>query len=312
MGGHFVASADYSGANGRKLLSGGGQVYSTFYGQDINELPDDLVIHDSLVPQRLNSNFGEILYTANDRVSNYNALILALQGRFSRSFFNASYTHSSSSDDTQLFPSYINVHQWYGPSIWNAPNRFSLAWNYNLPDVYGNRGLVGHIGSGWIISGTAAIQSGYPLAVSTNAPFEPITNSSGQFVGYAPGSGDYNADGDDFDFPDAASYSQGKSRHAFLRGIFSPGQFPQPAFGMEGNEKFDRFTGPNFDEWDTSLLKNTKVREDLKFQLRFDFFNDFNRANLTSMDTNLPDATFGQATSQLTPRFFQIGGNLVF
>jgi hypothetical protein len=312
MGGHFVASADYSGANGRKLLSGGGQVYSTFYGQDINELPDDLIIHDSLVPHRLNTNFGQILYTANDRVSNYNALILALQGRFSRSFFNASYTHSSSWDDTQVYPSYINVHQWYGPSIWNAPNRFSLAWNYSLPDVYGGRGLVGHIGSGWIISGTAAIQSGYPLAVSTNAPFEPITNSSGQYIGYAPGSGDYNADGDDFDFPDAASYSQGKSRHAFLQGIFSPGQFPQPAFGMEGNEKFDRFTGPNFDEWDTSLLKNTKIREDLKFQLRFDFFNDFNRANLTSMDTNLPDATFGQATSQLTPRFFQIGGNLVF
>ncbi|MGB7134187.1 MAG: TonB-dependent receptor [Acidobacteriaceae bacterium] len=312
MGGRFVASVDYSGANGRKLMSGGGQVYGTFYGQDINELPDDLIIHDSTVPQRLNTNFGQILYTGNDRVSNYNALILALQGRFSRSFFNASYTRSSSWDDTQLYPSYINVHQWYGPSIWNAPNRFSLTWNYNLPDVHAEHGLAGHMGSGWTLSGTAAIQSGYPLAVSTNAPFEPITNSAGQYVGYQAGSGDYNADGDDLDFPDAASYSQGKSRHAFLQGIFSPGQFPQPAFGQEGNEKYDRFTGPNFDEWDASLLKRTTIFEDVNFQFRFDFFNVFNRANLTSMDTNLPDATFGQATSQLTPRFFQIGGNFIF
>lgn len=148
MGNHYVASVDYSGANGRDLLSGGGQVYNVSYGQDINELPGDLIIHNSTVPTRLNTNFGEIYYTANDRVSNYNALILALQGRFNRSFFNASYTRSSSWDDTQVYPSYINVHQWYGPSIWNAPNRLSLTYDYNLPDVNSGHGLVGRAASG--------------------------------------------------------------------------------------------------------------------------------------------------------------------
>ena len=312
MSSHYVASIDYSGANGRNLLSGGGQVYNVSYGQDINELPGDLIINDSPVPKRLNSNFGEVLYTANDRVSNYNALILGLQGRFSRSFFNASYTRSSSWDDTQVFPSYINVHQWYGPSIWNAPNRFSLTWNYNLPDVNGAHGFLGHAGSGWTISGTAAIQSGYPINVSTNAPFEPITNGSGQYVGYEPGSGDYNADGDNFDFPDVSGYSQGSSRHAFLHGIFASGQFPQPAFGQEGNEKYDRFVGPNFDEWDSALLKNTKIAEGLNFEFRFEVFNVFNRPNLVNVDTNLPDGTFGTATGQDTPRFVQFGGNFTF
>jgi hypothetical protein len=312
MGGHYVASVDYSGANGRDLLSGGGQVYSTFYGQDINELPGDLIVHNSVVPTRLNPNFGEVQYTANDRVSNYDALILALQGRFSRSFFNASYTRSSSSDDTQVFPSYINVHQWYGPSAWNAPNRFSLTWNYELPNVNQGHDFVGRIGSGWMVSGTAAIQSGYPVAVSTNAPFEPITGASGAFVGLQPGSGDYNADGDDYDFPDVANYSQGSSRQAFLHGIFSSGQFPQPAFGEEGNEKYDRFVGPNYDDWDAALLKDTKITEALNFKFRFEVFNIANRANLTSFDSNLPDATFGQATAQLPPRFIQFGGNLIF
>ncbi|MGA8111010.1 MAG: carboxypeptidase regulatory-like domain-containing protein, partial [Acidobacteriaceae bacterium] len=267
---------------------------------------------NSTVPTRLNTNFGEVYYTANDRVSNYNALILALQGRFSRTFFNASYTRSSSSDDTQVYPSYINVHQWYGPSIWNAPNRFSLTWNYNLPDVMHDQGFVGRVGSGWIISGTAIIQSGYPINVSTNAPFEPVTNSSGQYIGYKPGSGDYNADGDNEDYPNVASYSQGSSRHAFLNGIFSAGQFTQPTFGQEGNESYDRFVGPNFDEWDTALLKNTRIAEGVNFEFRFEVFNTFNRANLINVDNNLPDGNFGKATSQDTPRFVQLGANITF
>jgi Carboxypeptidase regulatory-like domain len=312
LGSHFVAGVAYSGSNGRDLLSGGGQVYNVSYGQDINELPDDLIIHNSPVPTRLNTNFGEIVDTLNDRVSNYNGLILSLQGKFTRSFFNASYTHSSSWDDTQVFPSYIDVHQWYGPSNWDASNRFSITWNYRVPDVSGDKGFLGRTASGWAISGTGIYQSGYPFTVSTNAPFEPITDASGQYVGYAPGSGDYNADGDDLDYPDASSYAQGTSRQAFLKGVFTPGQFPQPTFGQEGNEQFNRFTGPNFMEWDTGLLKNTSIREGVNFQMRFEFFNLFNRPNLTSMDSNLPDATFGTATSQFTPRFLQIGGNLTF
>jgi hypothetical protein len=174
-------------------------------------------------------------------------------------------------------------------------------------------GLLGHVGSGWILSGTTILQSGYPVNVSTNAPFIPVVNSSGVFTGYAAGSGDYNADGDNYDFPDVSSYHQGTSRQAFLHGAFTPANFPQPAtFGAEGNEVFNRFTGPNFEEWDASLLKNTKIREGINFQLRLEDYNVFNRANLTNMDTNLPDASFGQATSQMIPRFLQIGGNLIF
>jgi hypothetical protein len=326
MGGHYVASIDYSGANGRDLLSGGGQVYNVSYGQDINELPGDLIMHDSTVPTRLNTNFGQVAYTGNDRVSNYNALILALQGRFSHSFFNASYTRSSSFDDTQVFPSYIDVHQWYGPSLWNAPNRFSLTWNYELPNVSEGHGLLGHVASGWIISGTAAVQSGNPINVSTNAAFSPVCSNetngacfnNGTFI---PGAvisgdagGDYNADGDNNDYPNVTNYSQGTSRHAFLTGIFSSGQFTTPALGQEGNEKYNRFVGPNFDEWDSALLKNTKIAEGVNFEFRFEVFNVFNRANFvdSDMDVNLPDATFGRATQQDTPRFIQLGGNLTF
>jgi len=324
MGGRYVASADFSGANGRNLMSGGGQVYNVNYGQDINVLPGDLILHNSTVPTRLNTNFGSISYTANDRVSNYHAFIVALQGRFSRSFFNASYTRSSSWDDTQVYPSYVNVHQWYGPSIWNAPNRFSLTWYYNIPDVQNDKGLLGHVASGWAISGTVAAQSGNPVNVYTNAPFEPTCSNEPNNNCYANGAlipgaifsgnngGDFNADGDNLDYPDVSTYAQGTSRHAYLNGIFSSGQFTQPTFGQEGNEQYDRFVAPNFNEWDSALLKNTKIYEGVNFQFRFEVFNTFNRPNLINVDNNLPDGNFGKATSQDTPRFIQLGGNLTF
>jgi hypothetical protein len=308
----FVASVAYAGANGRSLMSGGGQVYNVSYGQDINELPGDLIIHNSPTPTRLNTSFGQVLYTQNDRESNYNALILGVRGRFAHAFINASYTHSVSKDDTQVFPTYIDPHQYYGPSIWDAPNRLSVAGNYEIPAYHEGLGPVGRIVSGWELSGTGILQSGTPFTVSTNAAFNPIVGTGGTYTGYASGSGDYNADGDNFDFPNVSSYHYATGRRNYLQGLFTAANFPQPSFGSEGNELYDNFREQGFAEWDSALLKNTKITERVAFQLRFEFFNLFNRPNLENVDTNLPDGNFGKATGQYTPRFMQIGGNLTF
>jgi hypothetical protein len=166
--------------------------------------------------------------------------------------------------------------------------------------------------SGWQLSGTGILQSGTPFTVSTNAAFNPIIGPNGTFIGYAPGSGDYNADGDNYDFPDVISYHQPTSRKAYLKGLFPLSNFPQPAFGSQGNQLFNQFREPGFAEWDASVLKNTAITERVLFQLRFEFFNLFNRTNLNTVDANLPDGNFGRATAQYTPRFMQIGGNIIF
>jgi hypothetical protein len=320
LGRRLVGSVIYTGATGRKLLSGGGQVFNVSYGQDINVVAGDLIAHGSVVPTRLNPSFGQVNYTQNDRESNYNAFILALRGRFNRAFFNASYTRSASKDDTQVYPTYINPHQYYAPSIWDTPNRFSLAWNYEIPGYHDGKGLVGRVATGWQLSGTTIIQNGNPITVSTNAPFKPSTDANGvpikdangRFVGTAPGSGDYNADGDNRDYPDVASYSYKNSRKDYLNGIFTAANFTTPALGVEGNERYGAFRAPGFQQWDAALLKNTPSMESVSFQLRFEFFNVFNHPNLINVDVNQPNATFGKATGQATPRFIQIGGNLTF
>ncbi len=313
IGSRFVASVGYSGSHTDNLVGNNNQAGIVSYGVDINEVAGDLIQHNSLSPTRLNPSFGAINYSDNNRYGNYNAAIFAFRGRFSRGFFDASYTRSSSKDDAGNYPTAVNPSQFYGPSPWDVPHRFSLTLNYELQGLNGGRGVIGHVTGGWGISGTSIYQSGYPFTVVNTAPFAPVTDASGKFIGYAPGSGDYNANGDNLDYPDVSSYKQGTSRQAFLSGIFSPGQFTAPAtFGTSGNEKSNRFRGPSFAETDASFYKNNRLTERLNLQLRFEFYNIFNRPNLTNVDANPVDATFGIARSQQLPRWWQVGAKIAF
>ena len=49
--------------------------------------------------------------------------------------------------------------------------------------------------------------------------------------------------------------------------------------GTEGNERWGQFRNPGFAETDGALQKDTKLTERLRIQLRFEFFNLFNRDN---------------------------------
>ena len=157
IGSRLVGSVIYSGTRATDLLSGGGQQFNVNYGVDINSYPGDLIQHNSLIPTRLNQSFGQILYTTNDRYSSYNGLIVSVRERFGdRGFVTASYTRSSSKDDTQVYPTWTNPGQYYGPSVWESPNRFSLAWNYTLPGLNSGHGFWGRTTSGWSLTGTTS------------------------------------------------------------------------------------------------------------------------------------------------------------
>ncbi len=67
-----------------------------------------------------------------------------------------------------------------------------------------------------------------------------------------------------------------------------------PTPGQEGNEKANQYRNPPFFETDASLLKDTRIAERLSLQLRFEFYNIFNYANLNGIDANLADGTFGK------------------
>jgi hypothetical protein len=291
LGSHLVASLLYSGSHSSGLVSGGNQIGQVSYGTDINAQPGDLLNKPpGSAPSRLNSSFGVINYTDNDRVGNYNGITFDLRGRFKRAFFDVSYTRSSSKDDAGYYPTSIDPHQFYGPSPWDIPNRFSLSFNYEFPGS-------GVLAGGWGASGTSIYQSGTPFTVFNGASFT--------------GGGDYNADGDNLDYPNVTNYNQGTG-DAYHTGIFQPGQFTAPTPGTNGNEQVNQFRNPHFAQTDLTIYKNTRVWKSVNLQLRFEFYNLFNHPNFINVVSDLSAGNFGTVSGQTLPRWWQVGAKIEF
>jgi hypothetical protein len=323
LGRIFAATVGYSGSHSYDIVGNGNSTGGVSYGVNVNVLPGDLITHESLAPTGLNPSFGSILYAENNRYGNYNGVFFDLKGRVSRGFIDASYTRSSSKDDGLAYPSPDNSSQYYAPSNFDVPNRISLSFNYSLKGLNDGKGAVGYLTGGWGISGTSIFQSGYPLTAANFNSYNPVCqntavgappcpSATNPAVGYAPGSGDYNADGNNLDYPNATSYQQSTNNKAWLTGAIPKTNFATPTFGSEGNEKPMQFRGPNFLETNANFYKDTPITERINFQFRFELFNVFNRANYANVDANIPDGSFGAATGSHAPRFFQIGGRISF
>lgn len=55
--------------------------------------------------------------------------------------------------------------------------------------------------------------------------------------------------------------------------------------------------GPGINNWDLSLLKDTKITERQRIEFRAEFYNAYNHAQFSNPDHNAVSPTFGQVTS---------------
>jgi hypothetical protein len=314
IGKHIVVSANYAGSQAVNLPEG--DVASINLDNDVNRVTGNLVVHNNILT-RPNSSFGTIFYTVNGNQSSYNAFIATVKGRFgSKDNFQASYTRSESSDYGQQYPDTSLAPSTYkGPTSFNTPQRFSLSESLQLP-LFTNRNLITReVAGGWVVSGAVILQSGNPFTVYTTAAFQPTFNSSNQVNGFKAGSGDYNADGYNYDFPNAPTngYQHTTSRQAYINtGVISASQFPIPALGTNGNEQRNLFSGPGYANADLSLLKNIVIREPYRLEGRVEFFDLLNHPNLTSFVSDLSSSNFGRATQAFNPRYIQLGARFIF
>lgn len=312
LAGHFVLGALYSGNRSPDLVLG--NVTSLGANYDINRYAGDLVTNVNVL-HRLLPSFGAINYTKNGDKSGYNALIVTASGRIgSRESFQASYTRSSVHDYGYQFPdANVAPSNYEGPTSFNVPNRLSVTYNAGLPLLRNTNAVIRTIAGDWQLSGTLIAEDGFPFTVYTSAAFAPAI-SNGVVTGLATGSGDYNGDGYNYDWPNIPStgYSQPSNRHAFLSGLFPASTFGIPQLGTEGNEQRNRFNGPGLLQWDSALMKNFSFTERLKLQMRFEFFNVLNHPNLNGVVSDLSSSSFGKSTSTLVPRYLQIGAKFQF
>ena len=252
-----------------------------------------------------------ILQTADVGQSNYNAMWVTAQKNFHNGFeFEANYDLSKSLDLGSLSTSelqdstrpYLN----YGPSDFDTRHRVAGRAVYNFP-FKGNR-LV----TGFRLIGVVQYQTGNPLNVTTTSTFTGISGVLHPNV-IAPITYPKNRS--------SATTVQWFSNSVCTQAATTPGcifQIPTTGFGDLSR---NALTGPGFADVDVSLEKNTKIYNNLNFQLRADAFDIANHPSFGNPGlTASPGSTsFGVITSTRFPtgdsgssRQLQFAAKLVF
>lgn len=316
--GRTVVGINYSGS----------RTWDSIVGTDYNRFAGDLL--DARL-NRLNQSFGAMTYVFNFNKSTYNAMIASVRKDFgARGTMQASYTLSRVTDLYQGGSRSVGFESAPDPrQLGDRPadagfdfrHRVSSSGVYRLPALFATSAIGRGIFGGWEVGATGIAQTGAPFTVTNNAPFNPIRDSSGKVIGINPNSGDYNADGFNYDFPNQAPNLTRKfSRGSFLgsnagRALYTLDQFPTPTIGTQGNGQRSYFRQQGFLGINMSLIKNNRLPflgESGNLQLKFEFFNVINRVNLGGVVSQVNNFNFGKILSQSDPRVVQIGARIAF
>lgn len=238
--------------------------------------------------------FSSILYVESNASSSYHSLQLRSEKRTSHGLaLLLSYTYSKSFDDiSSVFAGSVgsglpqNSHDLSadrGPSDFNAVNRFSGSFVYDLPVrhlwTHGPARLL----DDWQASGIVTAQSGSPFTVVLAG--SPAASAAAFGNPYRPDLvGNPFVAGTVAANPSCAAPAQVGTTQNW----FNPCAFASPA-GFFGTEGRNVLTGPGFTDIDFSLAKSMALRsENHRLQFRGDFFNLFNHPNF-----DIPGHVFG-------------------
>jgi len=240
--------------------------------------------------------------------STYQALQMNITKRFSHGFaIQGAYTYSHSIDNAsdplvpgagnQSFPrDSLDLGPERGNSDFDVRQRLVMNYSWQLPFGRGTKqwadGALGRVLEGWSVSGITVFSSGLP--------YDVFTNVDTQHTGFASRP--------DYD-PTATvtPSSLPRTQTGPLVGYFS-----DPAFGSAGNIGRNVFRGPGINNTDFVTTKQISISERTKLDLRFEFYNLFNRVQFNQPDNMIADgAGFGQSTSEYIRPDFTTGARQI-
>jgi hypothetical protein len=248
--------------------------------------------------------FGQFNYTEDNGTSNYDALQVKVERRFSEGLtFLGAYTWSHcldiSSGGTDSAPQTIyDMGRDYANCDFDITHMFVFSSAYQLPIGRGRHfgsnwgGVTDALLGGWTLSGIWSLQSGSPFSVSL--PFDVANVNGGfqraQLVGN----------------PLPPGFKQ------TINAWYNPAAFALPAPYTFGNLGRNTLRGPSQDVLDVALAKDFQLRESLRLQFRGEFFNLPNLANFSPPGLGASagfSALAGSANTAVdTPTFMKIFG----
>jgi hypothetical protein len=251
--------------------------------------------------------------------SNYNALEMMLQKRFSRGLqFQAAYTFSKSIDDGSTFEETLDPFNFRASralSLFNSAQRFVVSYDWELP-VRKYSGFTGKVLDDWEVSGITQFQSGFPIRLNTEDDTELINSLF--FLGTEAPS--LVAPFKKLD-PTKTYTNLGLTTPGYW---FNPNDFataatpngaPVPPLGSFNNGTQRTICcGPGLIDWDFSVHKKIPLSETKYFQFRAEIFNVFNHTNYSNPDGGFSDGptSFGKIATAGDPRLLQFALKFFF
>ena len=218
-------------------------------------------------------NFGNILQLNTIGTSNYNALQTVLRLRAWHGLTSQfAYTWSHSLDEISEYREPVvddtyNPKLDYGNSDFDTRHLFTVNFTYDVPKApWASSGWSKRVFNNFQISSVMNFHSGQPadeLRPYLNVVGNPFASANGVTIDhkFVPGVGTLWVNPTAFCDPNAGD----------------PGCTGSPYGDLARN----KYYGPGFGDVDLSFIKNIPITERVKLQLRADFFNLFNRINLS-------------------------------
>lgn len=181
-----------------------------------------------------------------------------------------------------------------GLSGYDVKHNFVGSFVWVLPGLNSSDRLLRTTLGNWELTGIYTAQSGTALTLMAGAN-QSQTALGKDRVDYLGG-------------PPYARHSCGIHCVSYL----NQAAFALPAIGTFGNSSKGMVRTPGLWNLDAAILKNFPIHESYAMQLRGDFFNFFNHANLNPPNSNFSGGGFGNITSVSTPRIIQLAVKAVF
>ncbi|HLH44299.1 MAG TPA: carboxypeptidase regulatory-like domain-containing protein [Bryobacteraceae bacterium] len=211
-----------------------------------------------------------------------------------------------------LDPYHPNVDK--GNAEFDLRQRVTLAGNWAIPSRL-KTGFAGRVLNGWSLNPLFVAHTGQPFSVfDSSSPLTlPYATQRAVFTGPVPTTGNgLTASGtpDGFNY---ITFQDSQINHNVTNPLTLNAKWPA---GMSGR---DAFTGPGWWDLDLGVYKDTRINERFSLQIRGEFFNLFNHANLyvvgTGADLGAGDsipACYGCTGSSYDRRNVQLAAKLIF
>jgi hypothetical protein len=309
LGKNFVLDLAYVGNRSNKLV-----ILSDFNEARFNNAGENLTVN----ARRPVAGFGQVQIAQPVGFSNYNALQVKLERRFSRGFLllntfvwskaldNASgHLETSGGDDSRI--SYTRRDSYKGVSGYNQPlnNTFTVIWEvpYGKGKRFGSSAptILDLALGGWNISQTTTANSGLPV----NLVYNPVSRLQVGTVGAIRA----NVIGDPV-LPE----SQRPIRELYLNRdtVLEVPNNNATVANPYGNVGRNTVIAPGYFGTDLGVHKRFAITEGIKLEFRGEFFNLFNRTNLLAPDSNRSNANFGLISGTFPARQGQFALKLMF